>query len=158
MNERSKCCCFTGHRIIDSEHSHIISTRLNSMIRELYALGIRDFIAGGALGFDTIAAKAVLALRDELSEIRLILALPCCEQTKGWSKKDSLVYSNILLSADEVHYISEEYTPECMHKRNRFMVDNSSHCIFYMVHMRGGTAYTVRYALEAELDMHNIMI
>ncbi|MEE1047571.1 MAG: hypothetical protein U0M60_09120 [Clostridia bacterium] len=59
---------------------------------------------------------------------------------------------------DEVYYFSEEYTPECMHKRNRFMVDNSTHCIFYMTHMRGGTAYTVRYALESELNMHNIMI
>ena len=158
MTDKNKCCCFTGHRMIRTEHINIILPRLEAEIRKLYSMGIRDFISGGARGFDTIAAEAVLSLRDELPEIRLILALPCRVQTKGWNKKDIFRYDSILSDADEVHYISEEYTPECMHKRNRFMVDNSAHCIFYMTHMRGGTAYTVRYALESELEMHNIMV
>jgi len=37
------------------------------------------------------------------------------------------------------------------------MVDNSSHCIFYMASPRGGTAYTVKYAIKNGLLMHNAL-
>lgn len=50
---------------------------------------------------------------------------------------------------DEVIYVSESYTPECMHKRNRFMVDNSSAVIVYILSMSSGTAYTTNYALDS---------
>lgn len=53
------------------------------------------FGAGGALGFDTLAAQCVLSLRKRYSHIKLILVLPCTTQTKGWSKDDIAVYEEI---------------------------------------------------------------
>ena len=158
MNDKKSCCCFTGHRIIKAEHASSLPEKLNSILRKLYDGGVRDFISGGALGFDTLAAEAVLALRRELSDIRLILALPCRKQAKGWHKKHIEKYNSILSEADEIIYVSEEYTPDCMHKRNRFMIDNCSHCIFYLENMRSGTAYTIRYALKSDIELHNIII
>ena len=36
----------------------------------------------GALGFDTIAAQAVLSVKETYPEVKLILVLPCENQTK----------------------------------------------------------------------------
>ena len=158
MKPKENCCCFTGHRIIKNEHIDILPTKLSLAIKDLFEVHrVCDFIAGGALGFDTVAAEAVLKARNENPALRLILALPCKNQTKGWKDADKLRYENILNQADKIIYVSDNYTPDCMHKRNRFMVDNSAHCIFYMTLPRGGTAYTVRYALESNLKMHNII-
>lgn len=158
MNSRENCCCFTGHRYIANEHIEKLNSTLPDIIKALIKSGVTDFITGGALGFDTLAARSVLKERESNPNIRLVLALPCREQTARWNKKDIAVYNEILGLADEIIYVSEEYTNGCMLKRNRFMVDNSSHCVFYMSAPRGGTAYTVKYALENELEMHNAMI
>ncbi len=157
MKPKDNCCCFTGHRIIKKEHIDILPHKLSSVIEELASQGVCDFVTGGALGFDTLAAEAVLKARDKNPLLRLILALPCQNQTKGWKAFDKTKYESIKAQADKVIYVSKEYTPDCMHKRNRFMIDNCASCIFYMTLPRGGTAYTVRYALENNTKMHNII-
>lgn len=157
MPDKNKCCCFTGHRAVSNIHKERLVANLPKIIKGLINDGITDFITGGALGFDTLAAEAVLKLKKEFPVVRLILALPCRNQTKGWNKSQISTYEEILNRADEVIYISGEYTPECMHKRNRFMVDSSAHCVFFMTSPRGGTAYTVKYALESDINMINAM-
>ena len=121
-----------------------------SKIRDLY------FGAGGALGFDTIAAFAVLKLKECYPDIRLILVLPCFSQTRGWSQEDIEIYDDIKQKADKVVYTSQEYTRGCMHKRNRHLVDNSSACISYLTENKGGTFYTVNYAKSKGVEVINI--
>lgn len=157
MDKKENCCCFTGHRAISSEHIVKMNKTLPRLITKLAGSGICDFITGGALGFDTFAAKHVLKARKDNPKIHLILALPCREQAKSWRKKDMLVYDEIKNLADEVIFVSENYDAGCMHRRNRFMVDNSESCVFYMTSPRGGTAYTVKYAIKSELILYNIM-
>lgn len=106
------------------------------------------FGAGGALGFDTLAAQCVLSLRKRYSHIKLILVLPCTTQTKGWSKDDIAVYEEIKSQADKVVYTSHDYFRGCMFKRNRHLVNGSSVCIAYLTQEKGGTAYTVNYARQ----------
>lgn len=158
MTNRNLNCCFTGHRIIRLGDRETLSNNLSDTVKSLVEIGVYNFISGGALGFDTLAANTVISEREKNSDIRLILTLPCKEQTRGWRRKDAEEYERILSLADEVIYVSDEYYDGCMQKRNRYMVDNSSHCIFYMTSPRGGTAYTVKYAIENEITMHNIMI
>lgn len=155
---REKTCCFTGHRIIAKNDITLLPQKLELVIKQLAALNVTDFIAGGALGFDTLSALAVLQARKEFPSIRLVLALPCKNQAANWRKSDILLYEKIKAEADEVIYLADEYYNGCMAARNRFMVDNSSHCVFYLTSTRGGTAYTVKYALENNITMHNIMI
>lgn len=114
------------------------------------------FGAGGALGFDTIAAFAVLKLKERYPDIRLILVLPCFSQTRGWSQEDIEIYDDIKQKADKVVYTSQEYTRGCMHKRNRHLVDNSSACISYLTENKGGTFYTVNYAKSKGVEVINI--
>ena len=81
-------CCFTGHRVIPSDEKETIRYSLKSAIEKAIQNGYRFFGTGGALGFDTMAAKTVLELKREYPHIRLILVLPCVDQTTGWKQDD----------------------------------------------------------------------
>ncbi len=152
----NETCCFTGHRSIPSDDIFGLSKRLYAAVEELYARGIRNFRCGGALGFDTMAARAVIALRREKGDVRLVLILPCTNQASRWDSRDIREYEKIRGLADEVVYTSVEYTSECMFIRNRALVDGSSVCVSYLNSASGGTAYTVRYAKKRGVDVINL--
>ena len=148
--------CFTGHRKIPPEQSTSLARRLKTTLVHLINNGYIYFGAGGALGFDTLAAQTVLELKAEYPDVKLILVLPCLSQTRGWSVRDIEIYEEIKSKADKVVYTSQEYTRGCMHKRNRHLVDNSSLCICYLTENTGGTAYTVDYARKNQLTVINL--
>lgn len=89
-------------------------------------------------------------------DIKLILVLPCTTQTKGWSKDDIAVYEEIKSQADKVVYTSHDYFRGCMFKRNRHLVNGSSVCIAYLTQEKGGTAYTVNYARQSNVQVINL--
>lgn len=153
---KDRTACFTGHRFIPADQYDTINGRLTEVIISLIHKGYRFFGAGGALGFDTMAAQAVLMLRHQYPHICLILVLPCLSQARRWSEHDQAVHERIKAHADKVVYTAQEYSKGCMHRRNRHLVDNSSACICYLTEMTGGTAYTVRYALTQGIEVINI--
>lgn len=129
---RLQTACFTGHREIPDSAQNDIMRQTADVVTALYARGYRTFCTGGALGFDTIAARVVLLLREKHPDIRLHLILPCPEQAARWLEADRMVYETIKAAADEVTYTSEQYTRYCMHVRNRRLVDESSVCVCYL--------------------------
>ena len=133
-----------------------IAKRLEKAVIEAIEQGYRYFGCGGALGFDTLAAQTVLELKNEYPQIRLILVLPCRDQTRDWKEADIAEYERIMKAADKVTYTSEQYYSGCMHKRNRHLVDCSSLCICYLTEQSGGTAYTVNYARSQGLKIVNV--
>ncbi len=155
---KARTCCFTGHRIIPQGEYKELSIRLERIVRELISQGIIYYGAGGALGFDTLAANCILTLRKEFPYIRLILVLPCLSQADRWSQADRIVYETIKAQADKVVYTSKDYTPECMHIRNRHLVDYSGTCVCYLTKKKGGTLYTVDYAKRNGLKIINTAI
>lgn len=153
---REQTCCFTGHRQLPPEARAEIVNRLERVIAALYERGIRYYGAGGALGFDALAARTVIRLRESCPDMKLILVLPCLTQTRGWRLEDVTEYERIKAQADKVVYTSHQYTRGCMHRRNRHLVDNSGVCVCYLTRESGGTAYTVRYAEKQGLEVINI--
>ena len=153
---REKTCCFTGHRHIPEETYQQVKKKLEQTIKKLYNSGIIYYGAGGALGFDCLAAETVLRLRENYPKLRLILVLPCKDQTRGWKAEDKNKYEEIRQRADKAVYTSEIYATGCMHKRNRHLVDCSSVCVCYQTQLRGGTAYTVNYARAHGLAIINM--
>lgn len=150
MNDHDidRCCCFTGHRSLPYHRRPAIRQRLRTVLIQLIEQGVWCFGAGGALGFDTLAAQTVLELKEQYPQIRLVLVLPCKEQTRGWSAANTAEYSRILQQADKVVWLSERYYRGCMHVRNRRLVDSAQTCVCYYTGGEGGTAYTVGYARE----------
>ena len=142
----TKAVCFTGHRIIAKADEVKLKEELERTIRTLISYSVTSFICGGAIGFDTLAAKTVLRLKNEFPSVKLVLMLPCKNQDAKWNLKQKMEYSDILRRADFIEYISEDYTPSCMHERNRAMVDASGYCISYLRKKSSGTQYTVSYA------------
>lgn len=143
-----KTCFFTGHRFLPFNRLAYIYDRLDFEINRMIEKGIINFIAGGAIGFDTIAAEIINAKKREGMNIRLQLALPCREQDKFWSKKQKAFYRKTLNDADNIIYVSDNYFDGCMQMRNRFMVDNARYCICYLTEDSGGTYNTVNYAIS----------
>ena len=158
-----KTVCFTGHRVL-SESAKQLFSRLYTVLEKLVTeQGITDFYAGGAVGFDTIAAKCVLRLRDALkegAEVRLHLVLPCCneDQTKNWTPEQKYEFRCILQRADSVEYTAQKHDPQCMGRRNAQLVEYATHyCVcYYDINHRSGTAQTVSLARQKGLQIINL--
>lgn len=153
---KEKACCFTGHRTIPYDMTEYLTKRVTDGLDYLYSQGINTFLAGGAIGFDTLAAKAVIHFRKAHRDVRLVLIIPCQDQTKKWKLADIITYKHIKKQADEVICLSDHYYNGCMHDRNRYLVDHSSACICYLTQPDGGTAFTVKYAKSKGLSVFNL--
>lgn len=149
---REKTCCFTGHREI-SDNENVLKEKIRQTTVSLIQKGVIYFGTGGARGFDTLAAETVLELKEQFPQVRLILILPCHQQTKGWSQQDIKRYDEIRKKADKIKVLSQKYDNKCMYRRNRHMVAHSAFCICYLRRNSGGTAYTLRYAEEKGLKI-----
>ena len=153
-NER--VCCFTGHRKIAKAELPSLKNRLVETMEALVKEGVGTFLCGGAIGFDTLGGFAVLELKARYEFMKLVMVLPCREQDKGWTANDKAAYKELLTAADEIIYVSEEYTKDCMKKRNTRLVQDSDFCIAYMKQQRTGTAQTVRLANEKGITVINL--
>ncbi len=153
---KEKSCCFTGHRKINDDELGNLTQSLMRVIDVQIAKGFDTFYTGGALGFDTLAALAVLQAKEEHAHIKLKLVLPCENQTNFWNCTDINMYKKIIEKSDGCIYTDEVYKRNSMHKRNRYLVDSSSLCIAYLNRETGGTAFTVRYAKRKGCAVINI--
>ena len=131
---QGKTCAFTGHRPqslpFGFDESDKRCTSLKSVMRDqIVALieneGVTHFITGMALGVDMYAAEIVLDLKSKYPHITLESAIPCETQAIKWSVASRERYYNIAAKCDKETMLQREYTPDCMDKRNRYMVDHA---------------------------------
>ena len=154
---KEKTACFTGHRNIPLFQTEKINKRLYKSIAELIAKGYCYFGAGGALGFDTLAALAVLQAKKKHPFIRLVMMIPCKDQDKLFSHKEKAVYRTLLEKADSVTFLQEKYDSGVMFRRNRALVDGSDLCVAFLQKLSGGTYQTVNYARKQGVKTVNIL-
>ena len=154
--EREKTVCFTGHRKIADSQRADMSAKLYSAVCRLILEGYENFICGGAIGFDTVAALKVLELRETHPHIRLELILPCRNQTDRWEDTAVRTYQYILERADDHRFLFDTYFEGCMLERDRCLVEGSDVCVAFCNRSRGGTAYTMTQALRSGLEVINI--
>ena len=148
-------CAFTGHRPksfpwkYDETDPGCVQLKeaLFAQIKILVDRGITDFLSGMAQGVDLWCARAVLALRAKNPNLRLHCILPCQGQEDKWPAAMQEQYRSILQRADEVLCLQEEYSDDCMVKRNRHLVDHAAVLLaVYNGTRRSGTGMTLRYA------------
>lgn len=155
-NNLVSACC-TGHRPQKfpfayggrgREYSAYLQELKNKIEAAVTERGVTRFISGMALGVDLDFAEIVLEFRKtKYPQITLECAIPCPNQTEKWQVGEKLRYEKIKEQADCVTVVSEYYTPECMLKRNRYMLDKSNLVIAVFNGIeKGGTWYTIRYA------------
>ena len=103
-------------------------------------------VTGMALGVDMYAAEIVLDLKSKYPHITLESAIPCETQAIKWSVASRERYYNIAAKCDKETMLQREYTPDCMDKRNRYMVDHADYILAVWNGCPSGTGNTVRYA------------
>ena len=149
---------FTGHREAYSEE---LREKLRDTLDRLINEGADTFCAGGAAGFDTLAAETVLGLREEYPWISLKLILPCSPEVQSgkFPPHARKLYFDILKNADSVETISTCYTKDCMRLRNMRLISLADVCVcFYNEEARfvSGTGQTVRMAEKKGIRIINL--
>lgn len=156
---KSQTACFTGHREFYHNPTEIYQAT-KAIVQSLIDKGYCYFGAGGARGFDMLAAQVVLELKNQYTHIHLILVLPFQNQydkETAWTVEEIAEYHRLQERASKVVILSNGYERGIYYKRNRHLVDASSACIAYLVKPTGGTAYTVDYASKQGLQVVNCM-
>jgi uncharacterized phage-like protein YoqJ len=159
---KSKTVCFSGHRTEKlpavcqtAEGLKVLGSFLVCAIEECLAAGYDTFITGGARGVDILAALIIIGMRADHPDagIKLVTAMPHKNQGSALMGKELFDYGFIIAQSDLVVCLSEEYTPQCLKRRNRYMVDKSSKLIAVLCNPKSGTAQTVRMARESGLEV-----
>ena len=156
--DKIRSCFFTGHRRLSAKKLQDIKTSVAENIEKLITeYDVRDFISGGAMGFDMLAAETVIEMKKLYPHIRLLMYLPCYGQSSKWDDGKKYRYRMILSQADEIVYVTEsEYTEGCMNIRNMRMVKDAFFCIAFCIMQRSGTGLTLRHAESADARIINI--
>lgn len=142
-------CCFTGHRDLpdagSAEYASLLSA-LEAAVNDAIREGCRQFLVGGAKGFDLLAGEWILSLKKVDPTVSLSVYVPHRGQENAYSPNDRQRYKRLLNDADEVRYLNETYHPGCMRERNASMVNDSEICIAYVRKSRSGSAQTMKMA------------
>lgn len=150
-------CAFTGHRPKSFPWKYdeaapdcvLLKEVLAKQIEMLADRGVTDFLSGMAQGVDIWSSQIVLDLQKKNPALKLHCVLPCKGQESKWTASAQERYRSILAQANEVVYVGQKYSRDCMLKRNRYLVDHSSFLLaVYNGTRRSGTGATVRYAIN----------
>ena len=160
MSTADATCCFTGHRPAklpwgSSEGDPrclSLKAEIAARLEGIYELGYRNFICGMAEGCDLYFAEAVLAMRDHLPDVTLEAAIPCDRQADKWTAAQQRRYEHIMAESDTVTFVQHRYSPGCMMRRNRYMVDRSSLLLACFDGQTGGTMNTILYAQRSGVE------
>jgi len=159
--EKATTCTFTGHRENklpwrgdESDPRCVrLKERIFDAVEAAYVAGMRHFICGMATGCDFYFGEAVAALREEHPDITLEAAVPWEGQSANWTPAQRRRYDRLAAACDYQTVVQREYTPDCMMRRNRYMVDASAMLIAAYNGTPGGTRATLLYAIRAGLEV-----
>ena len=154
-------CTFTGHRAEklpwgyneNDPRCRRLTRTLYDTLEAVYESGFHRFICGMAEGCDLYFCEAVLALREDHPDITLEAAVPFAGQAEHWGTAQRQQYESLLSRCDTVTVLQEHYSPGCMMKRNRYMVDHADLIIACYDGKSGGTLNTLRYAIGRDIQI-----
>ena len=161
MIDKEQTCCFTGHRPVKlpwgSRESDprclALKEQIAATLDGIYESGYRRFICGMAIGCDMYFAEAVQKLRQTHGDVVLEAAVPFGDQPGRWPEKLRRRYNTLIDAADRVTVLQYDYTPDCMNRRNRYMVDHASLLLACYDGRPGGTMNTILYAERSGLKV-----
>jgi uncharacterized phage-like protein YoqJ len=135
-----------------------IKTAIAEEIKRLYAIDVRLFCVGCAVGADTWAAEIVLDLRKRAaySDIELFCAVAFPEQSDRFTAGQKKRNQYILSQCTYKEVISNHYSPAAYKRLNYYMIDKSQYLIAVYDQdksERSGLVQTVNYAMKKNLQI-----
>lgn len=166
MQEKAVTCTFTGHRENKlpwrgneaAPECVELKARIADAVSAVYSAGIRHYICGMATGCDMYFCEAAIALRECHDDISVEAAVPWEGQADGWSAALRARHSRLVENCDFLTLVQTSYTPDCLMRRNRYMVDSSSVLIAACSGIPGGTMSTMLYAMRQGLEIIQLPI
>jgi uncharacterized phage-like protein YoqJ len=152
---REQTCCFVGHKDIPPGEQLKILARVEHRLIPLIQQGVTYFGVGGSLGFDALMADMLVSLKASHPRIRIIEVLPFEGYRSKWSLEQQRHAEKIDKQVNKIVYIAKEPSRGVYLLRDRHLIDCSAYCISYCTRTTGGTAYTVKYALEHGVTVYN---
>ena len=158
-------CTFTDHRPKSFPWRYaetapdclLLKEVLAAQIKMLADRGVTDWLSGMAQGVNLWCAQIVLDLKKNNPTLKLHAILPCVGQERKWTASAQEHYRSILAQTNEVIYVGQEYSQDCMLERNRWLVEHSSILLaVYNGSFRSGTGATVRYARQLGRNIYII--
>ena len=157
-------CCFSGYRPgklpwgndENDPRCRALKVRLRDVMEAAYDEGYRHFICGMAQGCDLYFCELALQLRGERPDMTIEAAIPCRTQADSWSAEERRRWRGLIGACDEQTLLQENYSPHCMQRRNRYMVDHAGLLIAVFDGQSGGTRGTVQYAMSRGLQIVDI--
>ena len=137
-------CALTGHRVLGKDFPR---GALEEDLKKLILQGADTFYCGMALGFDLLCCEILVSLKTECP-VKIVACVPCADQSARYPYEMRRLYEDLLRECDEKIVLHEHYEEGCMFERNRRMVDECDVLFAYLRSNRGGTRYTVSYALK----------
>ena len=166
MRGRQSACCFTGHRPgklpwrYDEGDPRCLALkqRIADAVEAAYQEGFRHFLCGMALGCDLYFCECVLRLRQDHRAVAVEATLPFPTQADAAPPDQRRRYARLVAACDYETLVSQRYSPACMQRRDRYMVDHASLLIAAFDGSPGGTRYTVEYAMRRGLEIVDLPI
>jgi uncharacterized phage-like protein YoqJ len=158
----TKIIAGTGHRPEKlGGYNESVFTRLTALCKaSLQKMQATEVLSGMALGFDLALATAAVEL-----QIPLIAAVPFREQDDKWNESDRERYEYLLFQTKKIVYVDEVkdyainqpgYSPQKIHKRNEYMVDNCHEVLALFDGIASGTGNCVKYAESLNKPIFNV--
>lgn len=131
----------------------LVKSELVNMIETYNA---QRFIVGMNLGLDHFAAESILSFREKYPNITLECAIPHENQAIYWREEQRNRYYSILEHCDKESLLQFQYTPNCMFKRNEYMVRQSDFLLSVWDGGRGIVKRTISLARSRHLHIITI--
>lgn len=155
---------FTGHRpekIGGYNESSPMRVAVKNAIADALKRAIAKYgetheiivVTGGALGVDTDAAREAYKLG-----LKFIVARPCSDHGENFKGDAKVAYQKMLKIAHKVVLVNDQPydsagKADCLHARNRWMVDNCDAVVAIWDGSPSGTSNCVAYAKKANRPM-----
>lgn len=150
MEVQHEVMAITGHRPQSLDNDYTYGSELWRGLRAAYeelfiGFKVDRLLTGCALGVDTVAAEVAAA-----NGIPYTACIPFDGQQNKWPRAAKQRYERLLSRADDMIIVSPGgYAAWKLHKRNEFMVDNSSILLAtWNGKPKGGTYACVQYGMK----------
>ncbi len=117
--KKFKSICVTGHRDIGESIAEHAKSELRREIMLAIEADYSEFISGFANGVDLLFASIVAEFK-EAYPIKLEAAISYRNRIKSFNNE----FQRLLAMCDMIGIISEQYSPQCFIKRNKYKVDD----------------------------------